>query len=549
MLPSPAPIPPRSIRSWLGELAILLACLVAAAAASLALRQDANWDLQNYHFYNPWAWWQGRIFTWDIAAAQLQTYHNALLDLPFYGMVAASWPSRAIAVALALPTGIAAYFLAKLLRTLFADLPRTERRFAVGTAFAIGVTPAIGVGVIGTTMNEWPLVALMMPGLWLVARALATSHGLAIGRATLLGAGFLFGLAAGLKLTAATFAVGLCAAILLRGPYDTAALRRAFGEAFLFGLAVLAGTAVTLGPWAWALWMHFDSPIFPYGNQWIKSPWWGEYTVLTRRYGPHEFLDWLRFPFDLFNPKEFFVTEVAYRDARMPVTYGLGLIAAAAWLSLRLRGSINLPAPGGAGVSRAWVLITLFFVLSFLLWTEQHSVYRYLIVLDMLTGALIVSLLHRLLRPGLAAGIALFVAGALIVSTQPANWWRVDFSPRWFNVTMPPVEANAQILITTEDPISFVLPFFPADARHLGVANSVNAPWRKTKMQIAVYNAIRLHDGPLYQLTSPPGAGSPSLASHGLERDQTSCREIRARISSAVLELCRLKRLPEPIYP
>ncbi len=537
------------MHSRIGEIALLFACLVVAGAASLKLGQDANWDLQNYHFYNPWAWWQGRIFTWDIAGAQLQTYHNALLDLPFYAMLAASWPPRVVAVTLALPTGIAAYFLARLLRTLFADLPGTDRRLAIGTAFAIGVSPAIGVGVIGTTMNEWPLVALMMPGLCLLARALVEARGASMSRRALLGAGLLFGLATGFKLTAGTFAVGLCVAILLRGPYDRSALRRAFGEAFVFGLAVLAGTAVTLGPWAWALWTHFDSPIFPYGNQWIKSPWWGEYTVLTRRYGPHDLLEWLRFPFDLYNPREFFVSEVAYRDARIPVTYGLGLLATAAWLSMRLRGGAGLPAPGGAGVSRAWVLIIVFFVVSFLLWTEQHSVYRYLIVLDMLTGALIVSLLHRMLRPQLAAGVALFVAAALIATTQHADWWRVEFGPRWFDVNMPAVEKNAQVLITTEDPISFVLPYFPADARHLGVANSVNAPWRRTKLQYAVADAIRGHDGPQYQLTSPPGAGSLSLASHGLERDQASCREIRTNMAIAVLELCRLSRLPESARP
>ncbi len=68
-------------------------------------------------------------------------------------------------------------------------------------------------------------------------------------------------------------------------------------------------------------------------------------------------------------------------------------------------------------------------------------------------------------------------------------------------------------------------------------------------MQAAVANAIRTHEGPFYQLTSPPGAGSLSLASHGLEREQASCREIRSNISPAVLELCRLKRLPDSVHP
>jgi len=73
------PVHPSSIRGpttpwsrW-HEFAFLMACLAGATIASIALGQDANWDLQNYHYYNPWAWRNGRIFTWDVAAAQLQT--------------------------------------------------------------------------------------------------------------------------------------------------------------------------------------------------------------------------------------------------------------------------------------------------------------------------------------------------------------------------------------------------------------------------------------------------------------------------------------------
>src|SRR5690242_5352948 len=57
------------------DVALLAACIAAAAWVALASGQDANWDLQNYHFYDPWAWVHGRTFDRDIAAAQLQTFH------------------------------------------------------------------------------------------------------------------------------------------------------------------------------------------------------------------------------------------------------------------------------------------------------------------------------------------------------------------------------------------------------------------------------------------------------------------------------------------
>ena len=81
----------RATRCLLDVGLLLAAMLLAGTASVLLLRQDANWDLQNYHFYNAWAFVHGRL-GWDLAPAQLQTFHNPLLDLPFYGMVAADWP-------------------------------------------------------------------------------------------------------------------------------------------------------------------------------------------------------------------------------------------------------------------------------------------------------------------------------------------------------------------------------------------------------------------------------------------------------------------------
>jgi hypothetical protein len=528
----------------INDLALLVGCIVMAGLVSLRLGQDANWDLQNYHYYNPWAWWHGRIFTHDLAAAQLQTFHNALFDLPFLAMVSARWSPRVIAFVLAAPAGIAAFFLAKLLPLLFADLGKAERRVAVFAAFAIGVTAAMGVGVLGTTMNEWPLVALTMGALWLVVRATVRGGGGSLPLPTAAIAGAMIGLASGGKLTAATFAVGLCVALLVRSPRETHRWRRTLTEAFVFGLGVLAGVAVTLGPWAWALWTHYDSPIFPYGNEWIKSPWWGQYPVLTRVYGPHNLGEWLLFPFNLLGPGTFFVAEVPYRDARWPVTWALAIIAAAAWVSHRVARK-PLP-PATTGVSSAWRVVSVFVLVSFLLWTAQHSVYRYIVVLDMLTGALIVTLLQRLLRPGYMPGVAIMSAVAIIATTHHADWWRIEFGRQWFDVAAPAIDKNALVLITTEAPVSYVLPFLPPDARHLGVANSINAPSRQTRLADTVNAVIRDHRGPLYQLTFPAGSGSIALEAHGLARVQSTCTEVRTGMLTTPIEICRVERVGAP---
>ena len=122
--PAPAPVPAPARSHWerLADLALLAVCVGVAGWIAVRMGQDANWDLQNYHYYIGWAWWHDhRAYTIDIAAAQLQTYHNPLLDLPFFLMVDAGWDPRTISVVLAAPAGIAGYFALRLAPLLFAD--------------------------------------------------------------------------------------------------------------------------------------------------------------------------------------------------------------------------------------------------------------------------------------------------------------------------------------------------------------------------------------------------------------------------------------------
>ncbi|MCC6869256.1 MAG: hypothetical protein IT522_10590 [Burkholderiales bacterium] len=545
------PLPGKKPGGRPADLFWLLLCIAGTGWFSLRRGQDANWDLQNYHFYNPWAWVHGkRGYTFDIAAAQLQTYHSPIPDLPFYWMVAAGWSPRAIAFVLAVPAGVAAFVLLKLLNLLFADLPPRERGFAVGIAFVVSATSAMGAGVLGTTMNEWPGALLVLTGLWVIVRAMVRGGGAPLPGGALAGAGLLCGLAAGLKLTFGLFAFALCLALWLRQLRPFATWLRHFREAFLFGLAVLAGTAIAGGPWLWALWSQLDNPVFPYANVWIKSPWWGQYEVMGRPYGPHRLIEWIEFPFRMLSPKPFFVAETDYRDGRFPVLYGLALAALAAWLARRLRvrgvGAPVAPAVAGPFSAKAWRLVALFFLFAFVLWTEQFSIYRYLVPLEMLSGALIVALLYYLLRPGYALPAAAVLAAVLVASTKAPDWWHLEFENRtaWFDVKVPPVEPGALVLLTSDAPMGYVLPFFPKDARFFGINNSINDPKRDTLMAKTIVDAIKAHGGPIYSLTYPKDTGVDELLAHNLLRLSETCRDVVTDMRTSPIQLCRLFKIP-----
>ena len=154
------------MRGWPG----LALAIVLAGIASILLRQDSNWDLQNYHLYNAWAFVHDR-YGLDWAPAQLQSFHSPYLDLPFFALLAADTPPRVIAFALAIPTGIAWYCYARIAAVLFGDLPDPLRMRAIVVAIALGVTAPMSVSLIGLTMNDWYTAAFVLLAVWIVVAA------------------------------------------------------------------------------------------------------------------------------------------------------------------------------------------------------------------------------------------------------------------------------------------------------------------------------------------------------------------------------------------
>ena len=539
-----AAFPPKpTVRNKLiGNLAGLLVAIACAGVASIFAGQDANWDLRNYHFYNPWAWLHGR-HGWDIAPAQLQSFHNPLIDIPFYAMVAAGWPARWIAFVMGLPAGMAGFALWKVAHLLFRDVRVPQRTVAIVAALVIGLTGIAGVAMLGTTMNEWPGTALVMIALWLVVRDLIyTRHGLpaeppfaSIRLRTLVLAGLLTGLACGLKLTAATFAAGITIALLVRRP-----MRLALRDACTFAIAVIAGTAITSVHWMALLHAHYGSPLFPYFNQWFTSPLLPPEPVMVRRFGPHTLVEWITFPFDLLRPRAFFVSEQRYRDARFPLLATLALVA----LAMTWTGRRSAHEACSHRLAAAWRFVGVFIVVSFVIWAAVHSVYRYLLPLELLTGVAIVALILRWVPVQRQVPVLVATALVLVLSTRFPTWGRVPFGDQFLAVQVPSLERNALVILTGDAPMSYVLPYFPEDARHVGIANNLIRPGASSGLDARARSLITGHRGPIYQLTAQQRSDDGTLAAYGLARTSDACRNVTSNMAKSPLALCRVTATP-----
>jgi hypothetical protein len=234
-----------------------------------------------------------------------------------------------------------------------------------------------------------------------------------------------------------------------------------------------------------------------------------------------------------------YVSEAEFRDARPALLYALALASLALAWRVRARA---MPTPSPVGNPAAWRFIGAFFVTSFVAWALLYRIFRYLVPLELLAGALTVFLLVRLV-PRKRVPVALAAAVLLVIVTAKfPTWWRQKFEEHFLTVEMPTVKTDALVLLVSAEPMSYVLPSFPADARFAGLVSNFNDPDRKNRLQRTIAALIRDHRGPLYALAVPPDRdeGGAALAKMGLAR--TTCQPIRTNLRVSPLELCELRR-------
>jgi len=505
------------------------ACLLAAGLASVAAGLDVNWDLRNYHYYDAYAFLTGRM-GWDIAPAQIQTYHNPLLDLAFYALVQEVPSPRIIAFAMAMPAGIAAFFL---LRMLFALFPAglEGRAIAIGAAFAIGVTGSSGLSVIGSTMNEWPPAMLLVISLTAVVGSLASGGAPSLGSVAL--AGIAAGLAMGLKLTYGVFALALAVALPLSGPW-----RERLKPTAMLWIGLLAGFLASYGFWGATLWERFGNPFFPYFNDIFRSPWWEPVAWFDRNFGPRTAMQAIFFPF-VFATQSPLVSEAAFVDWRLAALMALAIVLAA-----RRAWAPALP-------WRPWIFLGVFTLAAYLVWLPLYAIYRYLVPLEMLSGPLIVGCLVALVRARAARWAAVIVVAALIVgTTRPADWGRLPFRGAYFDVGMPDIAPRALVIMGPYDPMAYAIAFVRPDARFVSPYNNLLHYSQGNLLAKRIGEIIATHPGPIYSLDLRGlDRMGDVLAHYGLQRDTGTCVPVRSYLDFSLMQFCRLRRAAAPSAP
>jgi hypothetical protein len=493
---------------------------------ALILGQDANWDLRNYHLYNPFAWLHGRI-DHDMVPAQVANFYNPLLHIPFYWAVM-SLPPMLTGFLLGAVQGLNFPILVSITRCVMGQ-ERERPQWHWYLAGLIGLLGAGTLAELGTTFGDNLISIPLLLSLWIIlANYQRLQHDSSMQALLMVvGAGLLAGLAPGLKQPTAVFAVGWCAAFLV---FPVSFGRRIL-LAFCFGVGVLMGIAITGGFWMQQLWVHYGNPLFPYFNDFFQSPMGAASHYRDTQFLPSSLWESVFLPILLIiNPYR--VGEIGFRDLR----FILLIIAMVLSVIVFLRQS-GKNEQGALTHQKGFFLLAAI-VISYLVWLNLFAIYRYLLPLEMLAPLAIWFLvdffpLRIPSRPAILISFMILWAFTL----KPGNWGRVPWGSDYFGIHPPKLSdpANTMVIMAGVEPYSYMIPFFPEPVRFIRIESYFTGPSQSPNgFDRRMRELISGHHGPLYVMyrANETRSSKTALRHFNLEISQEQCQQMNPDIEN-----------------
>jgi len=507
---------------------------IACGLLSVMLGLDTNWDVYNYHLYNPFAWLNGKLAI-DLAPAGFQSYFNPLLDVPYYWMQK-YLPAPLAGFVMGWLHGLSFILILGIARAVCIDLPDTDRNRVPLLLALAGCLTANFLASIGNTMGDNTIALFVLGALLLLLRhrdrISAPSKG---GALVVFCAGALAGLGAGLKLTNAIYAVALCLAVLGCPVPWPQRLRLAL----ILGIGSVAGLAITGGHWMWTMFSIFGNPLFPQFGNVFPNPLASSVGVADATWGPKTAFEILMWPF-VFSLHPLRVGHLALHQVIWPLVYGLaGWWLAAVIVGRWRRGGVI----GRAPLDPRLVFLLLFGGLGYLLWMALFGIGRYLVPLELLAPLLAFLLLRQLLpyaNARRAAGYLITLATVVVLAGGVRTWGHESWAGTAFRADVPPIAEPARttaVILAADPPWAWLATFFPADVAFVGVGGEVlNTPAYAAHAR----HIVDARGGPAYAIAQAHynwredniAMANAWAAKLGLDVDEQGCGRLRWVVDS-----------------
>ena len=295
---------------------VLLLCIFVLITGTFKIYNPSEiyWDFVNYHYYNAWAFFHHRL-GYDIAPAQINTYFNPLLDIPYYLMLNA-WQNTPSVIHFfqGMWYGILCFVVCKIC-FLFFDLKKET--LASICACLIAMTGYSALSQMGVCSNEVQVSTLILLGFYLICKHIPDVQRK---KSVWLWSGLIMGLALGLKPTVICYCLAMGGILIV----FSKPLRISYKEIIVFALSGMIGYLLANGWWMWQLYSHFDNPFFPFLNKIFQSDYYEVYNFRDEHYlNSTTLLEKLYLPIliSFGSLKNNYVSEGYFFDVRYALTY------------------------------------------------------------------------------------------------------------------------------------------------------------------------------------------------------------------------------------
>lgn len=518
--------PPRSL-----DTAVLVFGLVGGGALAWVLGLDAGWDHLNYYHYVAWALLESRMGV-DLAPAQMQTYFNPLVVLPYY-LIARGAGDHLVTVVSGAFQGLNLWLVWRIAWHLLPSLGSGWREGIAGACALAGFYGPANVFALGGPQGDNSLTVLLLGGLLIVVAA-----GGSPGRVRLVMGGLLVGIACGAKLTAAMYGVGAVVAFgFLLG---WRGVRARPGSWALWAGSVSAGFALAAGPWMAYLASRFGNPIFPLYNDLFRSPWARPTSFVVSPYTPESLLGSAVHPF-VAGMQATSVWAGEERDLRYALVFGLLAVTAVVALWRWRRHAAPSRQDG-----RSLAFLGLFFYLSAVLWSRLHADLRFLVPLEAL-APLVVAMCLLWLFSGARMARWIVLASLLVIwiGVRVPSGERLPMDGTMFGVQVPAIgDPDGKVVVLTGDePTAYVLPYFPEGMRFVRLGGNMEQAGESTQLTAEIRDVLQGARDPVFAVASPTGLDETLLARYDLVPSDRPCLPIDTKVGDG-LSLCVLERDP-----
>lgn len=479
------------------SLAVLLLAMIICGLIALYLGKELGWDLANYHYYNPYAFFHNR---WEIdywPPSNLPIYLNPTADFLTYFLIT-YMPVWAAVFILGAIHGMNVWLLFLL---SYRFTIRYDYQYATCMAIilaVVGMYGPVSFSEIGSFMGDnlnsiFILTAFLFQVIYLQTLTDSKSSFIFL-------SGLALGIAVGLKFTAVVFVIGfLFSNLIINIPISKKIKLIGFWFfAFILGLIIASGY------WMFFLWQHYHNPFFPFFNRLFQASDFPPINWYDVRFLPKTTLQSLFYPF--FFSWNGQTTDLPFIDYRFPILY-TGLIATVVvWFYKKIHH------PKNTLVDIVWRWLILCCVFTYIAWQVNSSNLRYLVALQLLIPLLLYLIGCYLFKDSIIRARVLSCSLLLIVLSMSymAHTRNHQFKQSYFNVVLPEhvaTQRNAFVLIAFSNltltsqpwPLAYLIPYFPHDWQFVGVPfNGTQEYFLPDKVKSLVKN----HSEDIYLLAS-----------------------------------------------